>query len=323
MAQPSRSLTRKLAQTQGLSLSARVGIFNTVQNHGNGDITMAPGVNHLTAEDLDEVKQLKHPPEVVRRVLELVYLVLAGKPPVTGGVPWDAVMRTLAAPNFRQRLDDFDVENLNRSPEVTKKLCDVYLDGIEPLTHARVLKASRAAAALFGWSARTLGSAGAFPAIHNAEPAIQMPHPFMPCPGGHTLQPFTPNGNFRCNVCRASFAKGLITKMIGCRECDYDLCDKCVDGKAFEVVLCRSKGEQLGLEMRKRHAPWPKVLRIERIDDVGVANRWNARTSDYALREGDFVYCVNGENRNAQHMLDACNSDETASLTLSVFRRPK
>lgn len=323
MARPSRSLTRKWVQTQGASPGPRFGIFNAVHNRGNGEVTIAPVVNHLTAEDLDEVKQLKHPPEVVRRVLELVYLVLAGKPPVTGGVPWDTVMRTLAAPNFRQRLDDFDVENLSRSPEVTKQLCDVYLDGIEPLTHARVQKASRAAAALFGWSARLLGIAGASPAIPNTVPAIQIPHPFMPCPGGHTLQPFTPNGNFRCNVCRASFARGLIERMIGCRECDYDICDECVDGKAFEVYLCRAEGEHLGLELHKLRASWPKVLRIENIDDVGIANRWNARTSDCALREGDFVYCVNGENRNAQQMLDACNSDKATSLTLSVFRRAK
>ena len=50
------------------------------------------------------------------------------------------------------------------------------------------------------------------------------------CPGKHVLSSFsTPDAEFSCDVCRTVFRTG--THMYGCRECDWDICEKCVTSK--------------------------------------------------------------------------------------------
>lgn len=42
------------------------------------------------------------------------------------------------------------------------------------------------------------------------------------CPQGHEFERFTSQENLFCNGCRRTFPIG--TQMLGCHECDYDLC---------------------------------------------------------------------------------------------------
>ena len=59
-----------------------------------------------------------------------------------------------------------------------------------------------------------------------------MQRAFLPmertCPEGHELQPFEPRQpGFGCDVCGEACVPGAGGRLFGCRQCDYDLCDKC------------------------------------------------------------------------------------------------
>merc|ERR1719265_1268630 len=46
------------------------------------------------------------------------------------------------------------------------------------------------------------------------------------CPRGHRLAPYdTPQDGFACDRCKTRFEAGV--KMLGCRQCDWDLCPSC------------------------------------------------------------------------------------------------
>lgn len=60
----------------------------------------------------------------------------------------------------------------------------------------------------------------------------------MCCPAGHELQYFqTPIPGYSCSTCDEKFPAE--TMLHSCRQCDYDLCDKCME-TAKASALCRS-----------------------------------------------------------------------------------
>jgi hypothetical protein len=84
-------------------------------------------------------------------------------------------------------------------------------------------------------------------------PKYQMPHllsrsPGSPqCPTGHQLQTFTSDENgWNCNCCQKRFFSG--TTLHGCRQCNYDVCSKCLKyQQAFhvgELVERRDRGKE-------------------------------------------------------------------------------
>eukprot|EP00747_Dinoflagellata_sp_TGD_P181480 gnl/TRDRNA2_/TRDRNA2_35340_c0_seq1.p1 gnl/TRDRNA2_/TRDRNA2_35340_c0~~gnl/TRDRNA2_/TRDRNA2_35340_c0_seq1.p1 ORF type:complete len:782 (-),score=123.76 gnl/TRDRNA2_/TRDRNA2_35340_c0_seq1:139-2484(-) len=59
-------------------------------------------------------------------------------------------------------------------------------------------------------------------------PVQDLPQQTVDCPQGHALKPFfTPNDGFFCDYCSMSQSKG--SPMLGCRQCEYDLCACCVE----------------------------------------------------------------------------------------------
>mmetsp|Transcript_139256 Transcript_139256/g.267026 ORF Transcript_139256/g.267026 Transcript_139256/m.267026 type:complete len:419 (-) Transcript_139256:40-1296(-) len=138
----------------------------------------------LTAAALDEIRQLKHPPMPVRRVLEVVHLVLHSQRHYRGiprdGVKWESVLRTLAADDLVQKMETFDIAQLRRSPALARDIHDMYFDPAvgnldgkhEALSPARVRRASATAATLFSWAARTVELATAEPPPGQAASAV-------------------------------------------------------------------------------------------------------------------------------------------------------
>lgn len=142
----------------------------------------------LTAAALDEIRQLKHPPAVVRRTLEVVHILLNAHQHRNGlprqGVEWPRVLRTLVSEGLERRLQAFDIDELRRSPGLAHDLRANYFDeppsdgggadrrvatrrarrpslseGHEALNPQRVRRASAAAAELFAWAARSVTDA--------------------------------------------------------------------------------------------------------------------------------------------------------------------
>jgi len=58
------------------------------------------------------------------------------------------------------------------------------------------------------------------------------------CPGKHGLKYFITPNEFSCDKCRKTFAK--LSKMYGCRVCDYDLCQQCM------IENCNIKDGMMG-----------------------------------------------------------------------------
>lgn len=149
-------------------------------------------LEELTYKDIEEIRQLKNPPVMVRRTLEVVYLLL--NVARTDGRPqppdWARVQRLLSDTSLTTRMLTFDArllqenhklvtyvaaeyfgsaatpltardERRRRTVAALRKGCSTLelarrvsaLDTQEPLTYKRVFRASRATAALFRWSA--------------------------------------------------------------------------------------------------------------------------------------------------------------------------
>lgn len=153
---------------RSLSADSTHRVLNEVSEHD-----MSSDV--LTAAALDEIRQLKNPPMPVRRVLEVVHLVLHAQRHYRGiprdGVKWESVLRTLSADDLVQKLETFDITQLRRSPALARDIHDMYFDPSveapdgkrEALSPARVRRASATAATLFSWAARTVELATADP----------------------------------------------------------------------------------------------------------------------------------------------------------------
>mmetsp|Transcript_87487 Transcript_87487/g.245656 ORF Transcript_87487/g.245656 Transcript_87487/m.245656 type:complete len:403 (-) Transcript_87487:14-1222(-) len=120
-------------------------------------------LQRITKADLEELRHMARPPELVRECLELVYLALhvakvrgsiKRLPP--GGrlaIPWENVRAMLARfETFFPAMDRFDIAPLVAAPEVVSYISRTYLDHGR-LTADRVRRSSAACAALFGWYA--------------------------------------------------------------------------------------------------------------------------------------------------------------------------
>lgn len=120
----------------------------------------------------------------------------------------------------------------------------------------------------------------------------------------------------------------------GCRDCDYDVCTHCLNGRCFDVHMQLSENESLGLDLCQQKACCPKLLRIRTVDNGGAAARWNAcildcRKADALsttaetvceLSPGDLVYQVNGVADDTERMLEALTGAQD-HVRLSIFRK--
>jgi len=169
----------------------------------------------VTAAELEEIRKLTRPPPVVRRTLELTYLILnASRSPAPLAPPaWARVQRRLASEAFLQEVWAYDAGKLRDAPALVSLLACTYfglaLQGVrvaiparrrahvglspqggttaqEPLSFHRVSRASRAAAALFRWCADVLVRSGALEVdavdagAEDAEACAQSQLPLLP-----------------------------------------------------------------------------------------------------------------------------------------------
>lgn len=146
-------------------------------------VTVALGDTNICHDELLEIRSLKHPPRVVQRSLEATYMLLMvkelGRP--FAAPDWASVQRLLADIGLLNRMLRYDISLLQAEPELlaflkaeyflggtespgnrsarTPRGRSVAADAEEKLTFERVLRASRAAAALFHWCSTTCTSA--------------------------------------------------------------------------------------------------------------------------------------------------------------------
>eukprot|EP00928_Gymnodinium_smaydae_P024286 TRINITY_DN19692_c0_g1_i1.p1 TRINITY_DN19692_c0_g1~~TRINITY_DN19692_c0_g1_i1.p1 ORF type:complete len:357 (+),score=81.56 TRINITY_DN19692_c0_g1_i1:83-1153(+) len=170
----------------------RVNVFGDVCRLAGldsvSDINAA--VRNITADQLEEVRTLRNPPDVVRWTLEATFLILeASKTSAAPSVPaWDSVQRLLKREGFVQKVLDYDMDLLRGKPELASFIARTYFRGeapaaaskgcarrpskvcIQPLTVERVRRANLATAALFQWSVIALVSAGIPVEVEEDEP---------------------------------------------------------------------------------------------------------------------------------------------------------
>lgn len=170
MQRPSRAARTISSGAGGVRVLDEVGFA------GNASEDMIDEV--LTASALDEIRQLKHPPLAVRQTLEVIHLVLNAHRHRHGipqeGVKWESVLRTITAEGLIQRLQTFDIAELQQTPCLTRDLRDRYFQpakpvavtgvgnvllGPQPLSPERVRHASKSACTLFSWAARAVEAA--------------------------------------------------------------------------------------------------------------------------------------------------------------------
>jgi len=161
----------------------RVCVFREVQALGTDgrapdcDALLVADLQNIKLEELEELRKLSRPPLVVRRTLELMYLILdaARRPLKLASPDWARVQKKMSTADFLSDVWDYDLKLLRDVPALTTFLVEEYFTehsnvacriggkmsntkAPEPLTFKRVLRANQAAAALFNWCVRVLES---------------------------------------------------------------------------------------------------------------------------------------------------------------------
>lgn len=151
----------------------RVCVFQEVQALGSGagascsDADVVAALQNIKNEELEELRKLSRPPTVVRRTLELMYLILdAARTPLQLASPdWTKIQKKMNAVGFLSDVLHYDVNLLRAAPSLTSFLVAEYFTQrssvhrqmgmktvhTEALTFNRVLRANQAAGALFKW----------------------------------------------------------------------------------------------------------------------------------------------------------------------------
>mmetsp|Transcript_44597 Transcript_44597/g.80196 ORF Transcript_44597/g.80196 Transcript_44597/m.80196 type:complete len:318 (-) Transcript_44597:123-1076(-) len=151
-------MVRKASKDSSADLCDIVYVFEEVQRLGNGDDASLGLVGNISVKELQEIRSLKSPPVVVRRILEVVYLLLQTPSPKPTLPPWPKVQRFLEG-QFVERLQKFQIDRLSEAPHLAEFIVSEYFKGTgsgEQLTFRRVKRANKAAAALFRWCAQQL-----------------------------------------------------------------------------------------------------------------------------------------------------------------------
>ncbi|CAE7350664.1 unnamed protein product [Symbiodinium sp. CCMP2456] len=137
-------------------------VFTAVRRAGGEEAELHP-LRDINNKEIEEVKQLKHPPREVARVMEVVHLLLSLTLP--SSIDWGDVLRTVVRVDFLKRARNIDMEAILEQPRLIDYICRRYFAGSEPLTPDRVRWASKAVVAFFGWTVAIIaGCLPAFPA---------------------------------------------------------------------------------------------------------------------------------------------------------------
>lgn len=134
-------------------------VFADFRRAGGLDDASPLDLENITLPQLEEIRQLKHPSAVNRRVLECVHLILAcgSKPPAT--IPWQDVLRTVVPADFLRQIRCYSLDRLLSRPAIVDRVCREYFAGPDALHVPRVRRASQSVVALFGWTVVLLAEA--------------------------------------------------------------------------------------------------------------------------------------------------------------------
>lgn len=117
-------------------------------------------VRNISMDELLEIRSFAEPPAVVKRTLQLTCIILnAASIKRPAELPWAQVKTKMANDSFLDEIKNYDMATLRDSPAVVEFLKSTYFGENDPLTFSRVERASRAAAALFRWSAKAVKEA--------------------------------------------------------------------------------------------------------------------------------------------------------------------
>lgn len=122
-------------------------------------------INNINIEELLEIRSFAEPPAVVKRTLQLTCIILNAacvKTPKAEPA-WAEVKARVANGSFLDEIRNYDMATLYDAPAVVEFVKSTYFSESEPLTFTRVQRASRAAAALFRWSAKAVESVDVAP----------------------------------------------------------------------------------------------------------------------------------------------------------------
>lgn len=138
-------------------------IFTEVRRLGGDHDDLPHPLQDITDLELEEIRQLKHPPEPVRRVMECVYLILyADTPPGPAGLTWLTVVKALVQTSFLRNVRRFEISELAAKPFIVDCICREYFNRANvEMRLDRVRRASSAVVAFFGWTIALL--AGVLP----------------------------------------------------------------------------------------------------------------------------------------------------------------
>jgi hypothetical protein len=147
-----------------MEVAADAQVFLHVKRLGGIEEAEPHPLDDITAVELEEIRQLKHPPDTCRRIMECIHLILSEGPlpRLSDGVEWADVLRTVVGSGFLKRIRRYDTDLLRERPALVDRLCRYYLAGDDPLQVDRVYRASRTVVAFFGWTVAAV--AGVLPA---------------------------------------------------------------------------------------------------------------------------------------------------------------
>lgn len=76
----------------------------------------------ITNKEIEEVKQLKHPPREVARVMEVVHLLLT-QPTSLAPCDWSDVLRTVVRIDFLKRARNINLDGLLQQAKLIDYIC--------------------------------------------------------------------------------------------------------------------------------------------------------------------------------------------------------
>ena len=105
-------------------------VFAAVRRAGGEEAELHP-LADITNKEIEEVKQLKHPPREVARVMEAVHLLLTQPMGPMGSMlsspEWSDVLRTVVRIDFLKRARSINLDGLLQQGKLIDYICRKYL----------------------------------------------------------------------------------------------------------------------------------------------------------------------------------------------------
>lgn len=103
-------------------------VFAAVRRAGGEEAELHP-LADITNKEIEEVKQLKHPPREVARVMEVVHLLLSSSHPMgsLSSPEWSDVLRTVVRIDFLKRARSINLDGVLQQGKLIDYICRKYL----------------------------------------------------------------------------------------------------------------------------------------------------------------------------------------------------